>query len=246
MTAFKKFDAHAFLKREQRRVFVGASATHETESPQVLAALATLAAPSVETEIRTIGFRPVIHGGSNQIETAIPAKIAKVAKVQPAVSGHHPYRLIFDTLERRCPDFVPNGRWKRAIEDAKSFLATWEAQAQAFGWTTRELFGLPDVPDRPRPSYQRLSRYDQTGLAWLLRGRRVVELTKDKAVIETATGTVSYRRYNKPALGPLGDSLNDFAPAVAANKSDATTVKHNGLPRPDDLSAPEFLRESNV
>ena len=120
------------------------------------------------------------------------------------------------------------------------------AQAEAFGWTERDLFGLPDVLDRPRPKYQRLSRYDQTGLVWLLQGRRVVELTKDKAVIETPTGTVSYRRYNKPALGPFGDSLDDFAPAIAANKSDATTVKHHGLSRPDDLSVPEFLRESNV
>jgi hypothetical protein len=48
-----------------------------------------------------------------------------------------------------------------------------------------------------------------------LQGRRVVELTKDKAVIETPTGTVSYRRYNKPALGPLGDSLDDISGARA-------------------------------
>ena len=62
----------------------------------------------------------------------------------------------------------------------------------------------PDVPDRPGPKYQRLSRYDQTGLVWLLRGRRVIEFT------EAVTGAVSYRRYNKPALGPLGDSLDDM------------------------------------
>ena len=224
MTAFKKFDAYAFLKREQRRVLVEASATDETESAQALAVLATLAAPSVETEIRSIGFPPVIHGwskrGENQIETAIPAKIAKVAKVQPVVSGPHPYRLIFDDQERRCPDLVPNDRWKRAIEDAQSFLATWGAQAKAFGWTARDLFGLPDAPDRPRPSYQRLSRYDLTGLVWLLQGRRVVALAKDTAVIETANATVVYRRYNKPALGPLGDSLNDFAPGLAAVAAD--------------------------
>jgi hypothetical protein len=48
-------------------------------------------------------------------------------------------------------------------------------------------------------------------LVWLLQRRRVVELTKDKAVIETANSTVAYRRYNKPALGPLGDSLDDVA-----------------------------------
>jgi hypothetical protein len=79
------------------------------------------------------------------------------------------------------------------------------------GLPARDLCGRPDVPDTPGPKYQRLSRYDQTGLVWLLQGRRVVEFTKDKAIIETATGTVSYRRYNEPALGPLGDSLDDFA-----------------------------------
>jgi hypothetical protein len=51
---------------------------------------------------------------------------------------------------------------------------------------------------------------DQTGLVWLSQGRRVVELTKDKAVIETPNGTVSYRRHDKPALGPLGDSQDDM------------------------------------
>jgi hypothetical protein len=229
MTAFKKFDAYAFLKREQRRL-VGARATDEAESPQALARLATLAAPSVETEIRSIGFPPVSRGwskrGENQIETAIPAKIAKVAKVQPAVSGPHPYRLIFDALERRCPDHIKHDRWQQAISDGMHFLVQWGEQAAASGWTARDLFGLAEIPERPRPNYQRLSRYDQTGLLWLLQGRRVVELTKDKAVIETATGTVAYRRYNKPALGPLGDSLDDFAPAseaVAAGNGEVTT-----------------------
>jgi hypothetical protein len=76
---------------------------------------------------------------------------------------------------------------------------------------------LHTPPEKPAPNYRRLSRYDKTGLVWLLRGRRVVEFTNDRAVIETATGTVSYRRYNKPALGPLGDSLDDFAPRSRAH-----------------------------
>src|SRR5262249_61596231 len=58
-----------------------------------------------------------------------------------------------------------------------------------------------------------------TGLVWLLQGRRVVELTKDKAVIETPKGTVSYRPYNKPAPEPLGDSFDDFAMGKAANSA---------------------------
>jgi hypothetical protein len=120
------------------------------------------------------------------------------------------YQTAFDALERRWPDHVEYHRWQLAVADGARFLAQWGEQAATLGWTPRDLFGLAEIPERPAPSYQRLSRYDQTGLVWLLQGRRVVTLTKDTAVIETANGTLSYRRYNKPAFGPLGDSLNDM------------------------------------
>jgi len=129
------------------------------------------------------------------------------------------YASALAPLRANCPAHVPEDRWRQAIVDATAFTSKWGAQVHALGWTERELFGLPDVPDRPRPKYQRLSRYDQTGLVWLLQGRHVVALTKDTAVIETANGTVVYRRYNKPALGPLGDSLDDFAPRSRAHFS---------------------------
>ncbi len=81
----------------------------------------------------------------------------------------------------------------------------------ALGWTARDLLGLAPVPDDRHPSYERLSRYDQTGLVWLLSGRPVIALTERTAAIETATGSVTvYRRERKPTLGPLGDSLDDF------------------------------------
>ena len=57
-----------------------------------------------------------------------------------------------------------------------------------------DLFGLAPIPDEPKPAFERLSRYDQTGLCWLLHGRRVIALTEITAVIETATGTLAYRR----------------------------------------------------
>src|SRR5262249_44217882 len=38
------------------------------------------------------------------------------------------------------------------------------------------------------PSYRRLSRYDETGLIWLLQGRPVVMLTAATAAIENPTG----------------------------------------------------------
>jgi hypothetical protein len=49
----------------------------------------------------------------------------------------------------------------------------------------------------------RLSRYDVTGLCWLLEGRPVVALTADTAAIGNPTGNITtYRRFNKPSYGP--------------------------------------------
>jgi hypothetical protein len=118
-----------------------------------------------------------------------------------------PYcQAAIEALEHRCPACVEHDRWRQAIDDARRFLFKWDS-----GWTVRELFGLAAVPDKPHPRYRRLSRYDETGLIWLLRGRPVLVLTESTAAIESPTGTVTvYRRYNKPALGPLGDSLEDL------------------------------------
>ncbi len=108
-----------------------------------------------------------------------------------------PYSRCLASLRQQCPAFVEEHRWQETVADSIAFLTQWGAQAAALGWTARDLFGLANIPDRPGPNYRRLSRYDQTGLVWLLRGRRVVALTENKAVIETATGAVSYTRRNK-------------------------------------------------
>jgi hypothetical protein len=113
-------------------------------------------------------------------------------------------------LERGCPEYVDQDRWQQAIADGRCFLAQWNESAAGLGWSARDLFGLAEIPDGPGSNYQRLSRYDQTGLIWLLQGRPVVALTSHTAVIETTTGTLAYRRHDKPALGPLGDSLDDM------------------------------------
>jgi hypothetical protein len=106
---------------------------------------------------------------------------------------------------------VEADRWEAAVKDGRRFLTQWGEQAEALGWTARDLFGLAPVPDQPGPNYRRLSRYDETGLIWLLRGRPVLALTQGTAAIESPTGTVTvYRRHNKPALGPVGDSLDDL------------------------------------
>jgi hypothetical protein len=121
------------------------------------------------------------------------------------------YRKTFALLQTKCPALVPPNRWKACVEDGKRFLAKWGEQAEALGWTSADLFGLHSPPDNPHPSYNRLSRYDCTGLCWLLQGRRVTALTEATAAIENPTGAITvYRKHNKPALGPLGDSLDDF------------------------------------
>jgi hypothetical protein len=64
----------------------------------------------------------------------------------------------------------------------------------------RDLLGLPRIPEKPAPNYRRLSRYDETGLIWLLRGRPVVALSDATAAIERTRGAITiYRKNNKPA-----------------------------------------------
>jgi hypothetical protein len=114
-------------------------------------------------------------------------------------------------LERRCPEYVETSYWQQTVEDGRRFLAQWGDQAGALGWTTRDLFGLHRAPDKPASNYRRLSRYDETGLIWLLQGRPVVALTADTAAIQSTSETIiNYCRHNKPSLGPLGDSLDDL------------------------------------
>jgi hypothetical protein len=117
----------------------------------------------------------------------------------------------YAALAACSPEHVLADRWQQAVQDGRRFLAKWGEQAAALDWTPRDLFGLQKSPDQPHPSYRRLSRYDETGLIWLLQGRPVVALTDSTAAIENPTGAITvYRRYDKPALGPVGDSLDDF------------------------------------
>ena len=132
------------------------------------------------------------------------------------VAGQSSYSTVLAALRSRCPELVEALRWQQAIQDAEAFLAKWGQQAQVFGWTSRDLFGLAPVADRPTANYRRLGRYDLTGLIWLLRGDPVVALTETTAAVRHATGHITtYRRFHKPAFGPLGDSLDDMGPGIS-------------------------------
>ena len=98
------------------------------------------------------------------------------------------------------------------MADGSRFLALWGEQAEALGWSSADLFGLHTPPAKPHSSYSRLSRYDATGLIWLLQRRPVVALTATTATTRNPTtgNATTYHKNNKPGLGPLGNSLDDL------------------------------------
>jgi hypothetical protein len=135
---------------------------------------------------------------------------ADIYDIRQVENDAAPYALSLAALRAQCPGHVPEDRWRQAITDATAFITNWGAEAQALGWMAAELFGLHPVPKLPAPSYMRLSRYDETGLVWLLRNRPVVALTEATAAIQGGTAVLTYRKINKPALGPVGDSLDEW------------------------------------
>jgi hypothetical protein len=81
----------------------------------------------------------------------------------------------------RPPSDMSAKRWLRFIEDCGRFLDDgWAARAAAFGWEPLHLFGC----DRER-WYARL---DHLGLLWRVNGGRVVELHRDRGIIELKSG----------------------------------------------------------
>jgi hypothetical protein len=149
--------------------------------------------------------------GANQTSSAVPGALNGTPVGHFGTPIPEKYARVHSALETRGPDHVPVERWQRAIDDGRAFLARWGEKAEALGWTAKDLFGLQTPPEKPHASYRRLSRYDEIALIWLLCGREVVALTEATAAIQNPTGAVTiYRRHNKPALGTIGDCLDDL------------------------------------
>jgi hypothetical protein len=172
------------------------------------------------TPVTPIGAQGVTGVTSNnQNKSVASASVTPVTRVTPQKTivrkevnpVSFPYADALDRLKSECPEYVDVGRCRQCLDDAHRFLAEWGDTALALGWTADELFGLHEPPAQPRPSYSRLSRYDCTGLIWMLEGKAVVALTATTAAMRHPSGAITtYRKLNKPALGPLGDSLDDF------------------------------------
>jgi hypothetical protein len=126
------------------------------------------------------------------------------------------YSQALAALRADCPAYVDAADWHQAIEDVHRFVTQWGKKAEALGWPPGDLFGLHTLPEKPAPNYRRLSRYDQTGLIWLLHGRPVIALTENEATILAPSGAnLTYGRHNKTAPARLGDSVDDISGARA-------------------------------
>jgi hypothetical protein len=91
------------------------------------------------------------------------------------------------------PRSYPHRAWSELLADSERFLERWGMQAVRLGWPTWELFGCHHrVP---------FGRIQGMGLLLLLRGRELVALTADEAVIRTATG--AHQTYRRKARDPL-------------------------------------------
>lgn len=76
----------------------------------------------------------------------------------------------------------------KLLKTATSSLSSGVIKPKHLAGRQMTCSGLAEPPERPSPFYRRLSRHDATGLVRLLRGRQVVALTADAAVIATPNG----------------------------------------------------------
>jgi hypothetical protein len=155
---------------------------------------------------------------------AIPHRETAAGICETAQAEHfaNPYASALAALRAECPDYVPVDRWHQAIADATAFISEWAAQAQAFAWSARELFGLHPVPERPAANYSRLSRVDALGLIWLLRGRPVTALTSTEAVMRCHSGaSLTYTRTD-PA--PAAETVTSAVAEIAKTETATSAV----------------------
>jgi hypothetical protein len=177
---FTKFDCRAFLESENSRrapakLAKPAKATKAgSEVEPTLATLAALAGRRAATDFEPPDWIDA-HREHSAIEyggKAPRAWVEGLARLDPT----------------KPPPDISSQRWLRFIDDCSRFLdAGWAARAAELGWGPLDLFGC----DRERP----FVRIDHLGLLWLLNGGAIIELHRDRAVIETYTGTCQgYRR----------------------------------------------------
>jgi hypothetical protein len=95
------------------------------------------------------------------------------------------------------PDAYSREDWATLIDDCGKFLDQWARQCSMLGWTMADLFQVhmsaPQI------------RHDLKGLIPLLRGNRIIDITRDTATLETSTGArQTFTRKSPSPDGPKG------------------------------------------
>jgi hypothetical protein len=182
MATFTKFDPRIFLVNERQRESVRAKPAKIAKAleckQEPSAGLAIVGAS--RSEPQSFQAKPAAWAASERVHVDIAydearrrALVKELARLDPA----------------RPPADVPPHRWSQFIDDCDRFLsAPWISYAVELGWRPHDLFGC----DRLRP----FARIDRAGLLWFIHGHKLIALTGDTAVLESARGArqTFYRR----------------------------------------------------
>lgn len=135
------------------------------------------------------------------VVSVVTTKTTKVpfGRFGRSVVGRNSFSDALNALAGRCPDYVATERWRQCVRNGERFIAEWGDKAEALGWTADDLFALHTPPEKPHPSYSRLSRRECTGLLWLLRdGERIAAITQASVTTITASGATLTHRKRRP------------------------------------------------
>ena len=115
--------------------------------------------PSKPSKLGSEGFEG--HRGSLFFKFevgAVDVGLCRIEHTQTQKTITHPqnpsrYAQVFAVLCDGCPNHVDPARWQCVVEDGRRFLVQWGEQADAMGWTARDLFGLHEAPANPHPTH---------------------------------------------------------------------------------------------
>jgi hypothetical protein len=181
-STYTRFDPRPFLPAEGKSAAKPAKVAKPPrgrfEQSATLATLATLAVREPDAEENPAAFNTWAEGEDEraaiiEYDGAVPRTWAEaLARLDPA----------------RPPGDVPAKRWVQFIDDCGRFLDSgWASRVETLGWGPLDLFGC----DRERP----FARVDHLGLLWLVKGGAIIDLRRDRAILQTKSGAhQTYRR----------------------------------------------------
>jgi hypothetical protein len=171
MSAFKKFDPYKFIE--------------EVVTPPKVPK-----APKAEA---TLGILGGLGGRAPRIFTKPLAPWTDDIEERAAIIEYdggigRDWAEALTRFDFQAPPEVPTDRWQLFLNDCARFLdGGWAYRAHALGWTPRDLFGCY--------RHSASAEISLDGMLWTIAGGRLVALSANTVVVETANGVrTTYRR----------------------------------------------------